>query len=87
MCLVRVHIFGVRANSRAPDFFSNALQCTSSMFENVGNQFSFISLSSCIMGIASRRLRAVYSASVVDSAICFCSLLHQMIWQPANMMA
>ena len=51
--LVRGRIFGVRANSRAQELSSNALQCTSGVVESVGNPFPFISLSSCIMGIAS----------------------------------
>ena len=89
MCLVRGRIFGVRANSKAPELSSNAWQWTSGEVESVRQPFALISLSSCIMGIALRSdcNSAMHSASVVDNVICVCSLLQQMTRQPAYRMA
>ena len=83
MCLVRGRIFGVCANYKATMLSLNARQWTSGEVEIVGNPFAFISHSSCIMEIAYRSdcNKLMYSSSFVDSAICVCSLLHQMIRQ------
>ena len=88
MFLVQGCIFGVRANSKAPEFSLNARQCTSSEVESVGNSFSPIYLRSCSIVIASRSDwdKAMYSASVADIAICVCSFLNQTIGQPAYRM-
>ena len=89
MCLVQGCIFRVRASSKAPEFSSNARQWTSVEVESIGKSFAFISLSSCIMEIVLRSDcdNVMYSAYVVENIIYVCSLLKQMIGQPAYRMA
>ena len=67
----------------------NALKCTYGVVDSVWNQFTFISVSIFIMGIILRIdwYKAMYSTSVMDSAIYIYVLIHQMVGQPAYMMA
>ena len=78
-------IFGTVAISKAPLLSSKTLQCTVGFVAVKLYPFCCSSLTSSISGMVSHNavLSAMNSASVVDKAICVCSLEFHTIGQPA----
>ena len=89
MCLVRGRIFGSLASSKAPLLSSNTVQWTFGGKNFTRRPCSVASFNMPIKGITSLKLveRAIYSASVVDSAVMVCILDAQGIGAPAKQMS
>ena len=88
MWLVQGQSLGRRANSKAPEFSSKTLQYTCGAVQITWKPLSLISLSKNMMGSTLQKdmERAMYLASVVDSANCDCNLEAQMMGHPAEKM-